>query len=204
MNSELGIRNAHPRICPQITKMTQIEHPGLTALPLPLNDSSTSTTGKCPQITQIDPDEFVLACYEQRPSLFERRPRHLSSRLSKSGRSSRDVPSARRPVRRPTATDACIRCGGSFHRRQAIPDLLSFCCQEAGPPFKISDRSLVSWCLGGYDVGGWICVYLRDLRFEMGGWLRVFSVSSVPQWLVAVLPGGEAFDQGAGRGVVVR
>ena len=48
--------------------MTQIEHPGLTALPLPLNDSSTSTTRKCPQITQIDPDEFVLACSMRRGS----------------------------------------------------------------------------------------------------------------------------------------
>ena len=80
-----------------------------------------------------------------------------------------DALRARRPVRRPTATDACIRCRRSSHRQQAISDRLSFCHHEADSLLKLSDHLLVSWCLGGCDVGGWAILCLLDLcRFSNG------------------------------------
>jgi len=66
-----------------------------------------------------------------------------------------DVPRARRPVRRPAAMNASVRSRRTSHRRQAIPDRLSFCRHETESLLKLSYRFLVSWCLGGCDVGGW-------------------------------------------------
>ena len=74
-----------------------------------------------------------------------------------------DVPEARRPVRRPAATDARIRSWRVSHRRQAIPDRLSFWRHEAESLFKLSVRPLVSW---------W-------LRRGRGGDLRLSALSAV-------------------------
>jgi len=82
---------------------------------------------------------------------------------SENGRT--DALRARRPVRNPTATDACIRSRGSSHRRPAITDRLLFCHQEAGPLLKLSVRlfvwaggwaAFVSLCLRRCDVGAWV------------------------------------------------
>jgi len=78
------------------------------------------------------------------------------------------VPRARRPVRKPAAMDARIRSCRASHRRQAIPDRLSFCRKETETPYPLSHRGFVnSWCLRVFVVatgaGEWICVYLRDL-----------------------------------------
>jgi hypothetical protein len=62
-----------------------------------------------------------------------------------------DVPRARRPVRSEATTKVHFGSSRASHRRQAIPDRLSFCRQEAELLFSLSDRLFV-W------VGGWICV----------------------------------------------
>ena len=123
----------------------------------------------------------------QRPALSERRPRRFSfpfNSWNKLGRT--DVPKARRPVRSPAAMDACIRSRRASHRRQAIPDRLSFCRKETEAPYRLSHRPFASL---RYWVGGWICAYLRDLRFlrvSRSGSIWVIcgqlSVPSVPLW----------------------
>ena len=84
------------------------------------------------------------------------------------------MPRARRPVRRPAAMDARIRSRRASHRRQAIPDRLSFCRKETETPYPLSHRSFVnSWCFRVFvfatGAGEWICVYLLDLRFLQAG-----------------------------------
>jgi len=156
-------------VCPQITQMTQMVLPVLIVSPFPPTSSTIPTVREYPQITQIDPDEFIPACFvrqgsgrrptaryrwagqpppkksfcpgfpAQRPALYERRPRNLSSHskaggdtflsptTQKCGRT--DVPTARRPVRSSAATNAWVRSRQASHRRQAVSDRLSFCLQ---------------------------------------------------------------------------
>jgi len=121
----------------------------------------------------------------------------LLSQIQKRGRT--DTLRARRPVRRRAATNACVRSMPASHRRQAIPNRLSFCRQETGPFLKLSKRFFATLRLCVFS-GGWAALRLRGsapLRFlcdvlvsrclggskRVGGRLRAFSVRSVPLWL---------------------
>ena len=64
------------------------------------------------------------------------------------------MPQARRPVRRPAAMNACVRSRRTSHRRQAIPDRLSFCRQEAESLLKPSDPPFASLRLCAFALLG--------------------------------------------------
>ena len=96
---------------------------------------------------------------------------HSNTTRGKQGRT--HVPQARRPVRRPAATNACVRSRRASHRRQAITDRLSFCRRSwhrikspATAPLRLCDFALfarvggfcVSAALRGWE-GGWLCVF---------------------------------------------
>ena len=75
-----------------------------------------------------------------------------------------DVPMARRPVRRPAATDACVRSRRASHRRQAISGSPVVLPRVSASPRNPSDRlfvwadgwaAFVSLCLRVCDVGRW-------------------------------------------------
>jgi len=116
----------------------------------------------------------------QQPVPFEHRPRHISSSFrnwiepatnpTKRKRGRTDALRARRPLRSDATTYARVRSWGISHRRQAIPNRLSFCREDAQPPFKLS--SPLSASLRG-RLGGWLCVLFWDLP----GGLRVFVPS---------------------------
>jgi hypothetical protein len=157
------------------------------------------------------PDPVVCALAEHRSRLisssFNRWEGHTPFPQMKKKRGRTDALRARRPVRRQAATNARVRRRLASHRRQAIPDRLSFCRQEAGSPLRISNQlfaslrlcvgggaggSAFSWVGGGICVylcdlwalrmAGCICVYLRYLRFDRaGGWARRLGVLVVQQ-----------------------
>ena len=120
---------------------------------------------------------FRVGFHSQRPALSE--SAGLASSLlysidgmgtptfltMKEKRGRTDVPLARRPVRSPAATDARIRSRRASHRRQAIrsPVVLP---PISGTTLQAQRPRLCGLCvLCGSKSAGWICVYLRYLRF---------------------------------------